>query len=49
MRVLAIITDPEWPAEVEVKKILRHLAKTGKPPPGLGVATAMVRHCGRPD
>ena len=30
MRILAIITDPE-----EVKKILRHLVKTGKPPPGL--------------
>ncbi len=30
MRILAIITDPE-----EVNKILRHLVKTGKPPPGL--------------
>jgi hypothetical protein len=44
MRFQAIITDPD-----EVKKVLRHLVKTGKPPPGLGVATAMVRHCGRPD
>jgi len=34
MRVLAIITDPE-----EVKKILRHLAKTGKPPPGLDASS----------
>ena len=30
MRVLAIITDP-----AEVKKILRHLVKTGRPPPDL--------------
>jgi transposase len=34
MRILAIITDPE-----EVKKILRHLAKTGKPPPGLDASS----------
>jgi len=30
MRILAIITDPG-----EVKKILRHLVKTGKSPPEL--------------
>jgi len=30
MKVLAVITDPR-----EVAKILRHLVKTGKPPPGL--------------
>jgi len=30
MRILAIITDPD-----DVKKILRHLVKIGKPPPGL--------------
>jgi hypothetical protein len=29
MRVLAVITDA-----AEVKKILRHLAKSDKPPPG---------------
>ena len=34
MRILAIITDPE-----EVKKILRHLVKTGKPPPGLDASS----------
>ena len=30
MKVVAVIMDP-----VEVKKILRHLVKTGKSPPGL--------------
>ncbi|MBA7470751.1 hypothetical protein ES707_06038 [subsurface metagenome] len=34
MRILAIITDPE-----ELKKILRHLVKTGKPPPGLDTSS----------
>ena len=34
MRILAIITDPE-----EVNKILRHLVKTGKPPPGLDASS----------
>ncbi len=30
MKILAVITDPD-----EVKKIVRYLVKTGKPPPGL--------------
>ena len=30
MRILAVITEPE-----EVRKILRHLVKTGRSPPGL--------------
>jgi hypothetical protein len=30
MQILAVITEPE-----EVKKILRHLVKVGRPPPGL--------------
>jgi hypothetical protein len=30
MRILAVITEP-----AEVKKILRHLVKVGRPPPGL--------------
>ena len=30
MRIIAIITD-----RVEVRKILKHLIKTGKAPPGL--------------
>jgi hypothetical protein len=30
MNVIAVITDPE-----EVRKILRHLVKIGRPPPGL--------------
>jgi hypothetical protein len=30
MRILAVITDPG-----EVKKILLHLVKLGRPPPGL--------------
>jgi len=30
MNVIAVITDPE-----EVKKILRHLMKIGRSPPGL--------------
>ena len=30
MRILAVITEPE-----EVKKILRHLVKLGRPPPGI--------------
>ena len=34
MRILAIITDPQ-----EVKKILRHLVKAGKPPPGLDASS----------
>jgi hypothetical protein len=33
MRILAVITDP-----AEVKKILRHLIKIGRPPPGLDLA-----------
>ena len=33
MRILAAITDP-----AEVKKILRHLIKIGRPPPGLDLA-----------
>jgi len=34
MRILAVITDPG-----EVKKILRHLVKMGRPPPGLDPST----------
>jgi hypothetical protein len=34
MRVLAVITD-----QTEVKKILRHLLKIGRPPPGLDPAS----------
>ena len=34
MRILAISTDPE-----EVNKILRHLVKTGKSPPGLDASS----------
>jgi hypothetical protein len=34
MRILAVITDPG-----EVKKILRHLVKIGRPPPGLDPAS----------
>ncbi len=34
MKIIAIITDRE-----EVRKILKHLINTGKPPPGLRVAT----------
>ena len=34
MRILAIITNPQ-----EVKKILHHLVKTGKPPPGLDASS----------
>ncbi|GAH20361.1 unnamed protein product [marine sediment metagenome] len=34
MKIIAVITDPE-----EVKKILRHLVKTGKSPPGLDPAS----------
>jgi hypothetical protein len=34
MRVVAVITDP-----AQVLKILRHLIKTGKPPPGLDPAS----------
>ncbi len=34
MKILAVITDTE-----EVKKILRHLVKTGKSPPGLDPAS----------
>jgi len=30
MRILAVITEPE-----EVRKILRHLVKIGRSPPGL--------------
>jgi hypothetical protein len=30
MKLIAVITDP-----AEVRKILRHLIKTGRPPPGL--------------
>jgi len=30
MRILAVITEPE-----EVRKILRHLVKVGRSPPGL--------------
>ena len=33
MKIIAIITDRE-----EVRKIVKHLIKTGKPPPGLRVA-----------
>jgi hypothetical protein len=33
MRILAVIIDPG-----EVKKILRHLVKIGRPPPGLDPA-----------
>lgn len=35
MKVIAVITGSE-----EVQKILRHLAKIGRSPPGLGVAVA---------
>ena len=34
MRILAVIIDP-----AEVKKILRHLVKIGRPPPGLDPST----------
>jgi hypothetical protein len=34
MRVLAVITEPQ-----QVRKILRHLVKIGKPPPGLDPAS----------
>ena len=34
MKVIAVITDP-----AQVLKILRHLIKTGKPPPGLDPAS----------
>ena len=34
MRILSVITDPG-----EVKKILRHLIKIGRPPPGLDPAS----------
>ncbi len=34
MRILAIITEPE-----EVRKILRHLVKIGRSPPGLDLAS----------
>ena len=34
MKVIAVITDP-----AQVLKILRHLLKTGKPPPGLDPAS----------
>ena len=34
MRVLAVITDP-----LEVDRILRHLLKIGRPPPGLDIST----------
>jgi len=30
MKIIAVITDP-----AQVLRILRHLVKTGKPPPGL--------------
>lgn len=33
-KILAVITDPE-----EIKKILRHLVKIGRPPPGLDPST----------
>ena len=33
MKVLAVITDP-----LEVDRILRHLAKIGRPPPGLDIS-----------
>ena len=35
MKILAIITDRE-----EVRKILKHLIKMGKPPPGLRASAA---------
>ena len=34
MKVIAVITDP-----AQVLRILRHLIKTGKPPPGLDPAS----------
>jgi hypothetical protein len=34
MRILAVITDPQ-----QVRKILLHLIKTGKAPPGLDAAS----------
>jgi hypothetical protein len=34
MKIIAVITDP-----AQVLKILRHLVKTGKPPPGLDPAS----------
>jgi hypothetical protein len=34
MKIIAVITDP-----AQVLKILRHLIKTGKPPPGLDPAS----------
>ena len=34
MKIIAVITDP-----VQLLRILRHLVKTGKPPPGLDPAS----------
>jgi hypothetical protein len=34
MKVIAVITDP-----AQLLKILRHLIKTGRPPPGLDPAS----------
>jgi hypothetical protein len=34
MKVIAVITDP-----AQVLRILRHLVKSGKPPPGLDPAS----------
>ena len=34
MKIIAVITDP-----AQVLRILRHLVKTGKPPPGLDPAS----------
>jgi len=34
MKLIAVITDP-----AQVLRILRHLVKTGKPPPGLDPAS----------
>jgi len=34
MKIISVITDP-----AQVLRILRHLVKTGKPPPGLDPAS----------
>jgi hypothetical protein len=36
MRILAVITEPE---EEEVRKILRHLVKIARSPPGFDLAS----------
>ena len=43
MRVVAVITEPQ-----QVRKILRHLIKTGKAPPGLDPASVRSAHLAIP-